>query len=769
MVVGRIVLGKWTRVAHLHLHLPRVGISSLANTQAVTKAKDWNERVVPSWWRNPGNGNGNGNGTQEATRPNSPSHCNSTRSFASSSCRSRSRSYSYGVLDKRTSSRECSSDGVGDGDSKRGTWESCTLRNYKSLAAKDTSSSESDTTTKKTKKSPVDKTDVIAGGHDSKYTEVLGLLVPFIWPKDDSETRKRVATSLGLLIAGKLLNIQVPFLFKEAVDQLATLSGGSGLPEHTMAILGAGIATPTVMLVSYGVVRATASFCNEYRNAIFAKITQRVLRKVASQVFTHLHELDTSYHLTRQTGALSRAVDRGTRGINFVFSSLVFNVFPTALEVGLVGGVLAYKCGSSFALLTLGTIATYTVFTIATTQWRTKFRQQMNKSDNEGASVALDSLINYETVKYFGNEKYEASKYNKCLSEYENAAVKVQQSLGLLNFGQQLIFSTSLSIAMLMSAEGIYSGTATVGDLVLVNGLLFQLSLPLNFLGTVYREIRQSMIDMGTMFSLLKEHPSIKDSPNAMEVPSPGTGAPLKVAFNDVTFAYPNSNERLVLDKVNFSVDAGKSLAIVGSSGSGKSTILRLLFRFYDPVNGNVQVSDEDVKGLQLRSLRGKIGVVPQDVVLFNDTVYNNIAYGNLESTEEDIHNAAKLAHIHEPILGMSKGYNTIVGERGLTLSGGEKQRVAIARALLKDPQVLLFDEITSALDSETESKILDAVNHLSKGKTTIYIAHRLSTAASCDKILVLDGGRVVEYGTHAELMEKDGGKYSQMWQLQGH
>ena len=628
------------------------------------------------------------------------------------------------------------------------------------------SSADSKTSTGKAVKDTNKEAEQLSG-HETTYSEVLGLLGGQIWPKDDTETKNRVLASLGLLSAGKLLNISVPFLFKEAVDSLSILSNSgaiTGISEPTLSVLGVAVATPTMMLASYGIVRATASLCNEYRNSIFAKVAQRVVKRAASDVFMHLHNLDLNYHYSRQTGALSRAVDRGTRGINFVFTSLVFNVFPTALEVGLVGCVLAYKCGPEFVYLTVGTIGAYTTFTIITTQWRTKFRREMNKSDNEGASVALDSLINYETVKYFGNEQYEVDKYNKCLTRYEDAAVQVQRSLGFLNFGQNAIFSTALSVAMLMSANGIMNGTATVGDLVFVNGLLFQLSLPLNFLGTVYREIKQSMVDMGNMFALLKESPEVNDSEGALTIEK--STLPPAVSFQNISFSYPRSPEKLILDNISFSVEPGKSMAIVGASGSGKSTILRLLFRFYDPVKGTIEVGNQDVRNVKLGNLREKIGVVPQDVVLFNDTIYNNIAYGNLQSSVKEVHDAASLAHVHNAILSMPKGYDTLVGERGLTLSGGEKQRVAIARALLKDPQILLFDEITSALDSDTESKIIDAVNNLTKGKTTLYIAHRLSTAANCDSILVLENGKVAEHGTHAGLIEQDG-KYAQLWAKQ--
>ena len=584
-----------------------------------------------------------------------------------------------------------------------------------------------------------------------------------VWPKGDHETKLRVVGSLGLLAGGKLLNLQVPFLFKAAVDGLTVDPSIALAADPTLTLAGVAIAAPTALLASYGAVRASASLCNELRNATFASVTQRVVKRVSRKVFVHLHGLDLSYHLSRQTGALGRVVDRGTRGINFVFQSVIFNVFPTMLEVGLVGGVLAYKCGPSFGLLTLGTLVSYTAFTVGVTQWRTAFRKRMNQSDNEGASVALDSLVNYETVKYFGNESHEADKYTKCLTDYENAAVQVQTSLGALNFGQNVIFSTALSLAMLMSAQGIYEGTSTVGDLVLVNGLLFQMSLPLNFLGTVYREIRQSMIDMSNMFALLREVPSVRDAPGAEELTAT---EPFSVAFDGVSFAYPNTSGRHVLKDVSFDLKAGKSLAVVGSSGSGKSTILRLLFRFYDPSAGTVRVNGRDVTGYTLDSLRTKIGVVPQDVVLFNDSIYNNIRYAKLDSTEEEVYEAARLANIHDAILGLPRKYDTLVGERGLTLSGGEKQRVAIARALLKDSQVLLFDEITSALDSETESKIINAVKNLTEGRTSIYIAHRLSTAASCDAILVLDRGEIVEYGTHAALLGQ-GGRYATMWTMQ--
>ncbi|KAM6976451.1 iron-sulfur clusters transporter ABCB7, mitochondrial [Aplochiton taeniatus] len=591
-------------------------------------------------------------------------------------------------------------------------------------------------------------------------TQILSAMLSYVWPKDRPDLRARVVIALGLLAGSKMTNVMVPFMFKYAVDELNQMSG------HMLNLSDAPstVATmATAVLIGYGVSRTCAALFNELRNAVFGKVAQSSIRQIAKNVFLHLHSLDLGFHLSRQTGALSKAIDRGTRGISFVLSALVFNLGPTVFEMSLVSAILYYKCGADFAAVTLGTLSAYAAFTIAVTQWRTRFRIEMNKADNEAGNAAIDSLLNYETVKYFNNEKYEADRYDGYLKSYESSSLKTTSTLAALNFGQSVIFSLGLTGIMVLASKGIMAGTMTVGDLVMVNGLLFQLSLPLNFLGTVYRETRQALIDMNTLFTLLNIDTKIKEknlAPALAVSPQKAT-----IRFEDVYFEYLEGQK--VLNGVSFEVPAGKKVAIVGGSGSGKSTVVRMLFRFYEPQQGNIYIAGQNIQDVSLDSLRKAVGVVPQDAVLFHNTIYYNLQYGNINATPEEVYQVAKLAGIHDAILRMPHGYDTQVGERGLKLSGGEKQRVAIARAILKNPPILLYDEATSSLDSITEENILNSMKDLVKDRTSVFIAHRLSTIVDADEIIVLSQGKVAERGNHQTLLSIPGSLYADLWNTQ--
>lgn len=591
--------------------------------------------------------------------------------------------------------------------------------------------------------------------------QLVKYLFRYIWPKDNWEIKRRVVFASGLLVSAKLLNVGVPFLFKHAVDLLNTHLDSPLHMGDPQATITTAVFT---VLAAYGIARIGASGMNELRNAVFAKVSQHSVRQIAKNVFMHLHNLDLNFHLNRQTGALSKAIDRGSRGINFLLAALLFNVVPTIFEVSLVSTILGMRCGWEFATITLSCIGLYTGYTLAVTQWRTRFRIAMNQAENEAGNKAIDSLINYETVKYFNNEKFEAEEYDKSLKKYETASLKTNSSLALLNFGQQTIFSVALTAVMLLSAKQIVNGQMTVGDLVMVNGLLFQLSLPLNFLGSVYREVRQAVIDMQVLFALQNVKSSIPVT-TALPPLKLETFKEATIEFQDVHFHYGGNKE--IFSGLNFTVPAGKTVALVGGSGSGKSTLIRLLYRLFDPQQGKILIGGQDISAVNVDSLRQSIAIVPQEPVLFNNSIYYNLHYGNFEKNEKEVHQAAKMAGIHDSIMSWPMQYNTSVGERGLKLSGGEKQRVAIARAILKTSPILIFDEATSSLDSVTESNIMEALKRATTNRTSICIAHRLTTVIDADEIFVLQGGRIVERGTHPELLATANSVYAKLWNTQ--
>jgi ATP-binding cassette subfamily B protein len=570
---------------------------------------------------------------------------------------------------------------------------------------------------------------------------VIRSLVPYLL-----EFKWRVGFVILLLVASKLANVVVPLALKEIVDEM-------GKPQAMLAV-------PVMLIMGYGLLRLMSTLFGELRDALFAKVTQRAIRRVALQVFEHLHALSLRFHLERQTGGVSRDIERGTRGISFLLTFLLFNILPTLLEIGLVAAILFVKYDPLFAIITFVTLAAYIVFTLVVTEWRMVFRRTMNDMDSKANTRAIDSLINYETVKYFGNEKFEVARYDEQMKSWEFSAVRNQTSLATLNAGQSVIIAVGVTLLMLLASQQVVAGKMTVGDLVLVNVFMLQLYMPLHFLGFVYREIKNALADMEKMFRLLDVNREVEDAPDAQ---------PLKlehaaVRFEQVEFSYDPT--RQILHGVSFDVPAGHTVAVVGASGAGKSTLSRLLFRFYDVDSGAVVIDGQDIRSVTQASLRAAIGIVPQDTVLFNDTIYYNIAYGRPDASREDVLSAAKSAHIHHFIESLPLGYDTMVGERGLKLSGGEKQRVAIARAMLKDPAILIFDEATSALDSKSEKAIQDQMRLIARERTTLIIAHRLSTVVDAEQILVMDKGLIVERGTHRELLAQHG-VYSQMWALQ--
>ena len=575
-------------------------------------------------------------------------------------------------------------------------------------------------------------------------------LLPYLWPAGDPGARARVVLAMGLLLMAKLATVYVPVVYGRIVDSLAP-KDGTGL-----------LAIPLGLVVGYGLLRVGSAAFGELRDALFAKVQQRAVRNAARRTFEHLHALSLRFHLDRQTGALARAIERGSQGIQSVLRLAVFNVVPTVIELLLVTAIIWHLFDWRFAAITFGAVVIYAGFTMSFAGWRARIRRTMNDRDNDASTKALDSLLNYETVKYFGNEMHEAARYDAALARYERAAVRVQVSLNMLNIGQACIIAGGLTLIMLLATREVRDGSMTVGQFVVVNTYLMQLYQPLGFLGVVYMSIKQGLVDMEQMFRLLEVNRDIDDCPGAATLAAHGAAG--EVRFEDVRFGY--RPDRPILKGVEFIIPAGHKLAIVGPTGAGKSTISRLLFRFYDVTGGRICIDGHDIRDVTQASLRAAIGVVPQDTVLFNDTIHYNIAYGRVGATQDEIEHAARLAQVHDFVMSLPDGYDTRVGERGLKLSGGEKQRVAIARTILKDPRILILDEATSALDTRTEQEIQAALRAVARDRTTLVIAHRLSTVVDADEIIVLQDGRVAERGRHAALMAR-GGLYARMWALQ--